>query len=289
VARAGSPASHKPDTDHEKEKTMREFDLPTGPITLQTKIGSGNLTVVAEPRETATVEVEPYSDTEASRDAAERTVVVLRDDTLVVEGPDTGWSWRRRGQLQVRVHVPEDTRLRVKVASADATLSGRYGDSVIDAASGDVELGHVSGWLRLHTASGDIRVERVDGQAGVDSASGDVRLGYAGGEVTVQSASGDVSVGQAEASVRAKTASGDLRVESVRRGEARLTTASGDVEVGVPAGTSIWLDVSTAGGRTRSDLQQLAGGPANGKADLNLHVSTASGDINLRRVAPAAA
>lgn len=267
---------------------MREFDLP-GRITLQAKVAAGALTVIAEPRETATVEVEPYGNTEASRDAADRTVVVLRDDTLVVEGPDTGWSWRRRGQIQVRVRVPEDTHLRVKVASADAALTGRYGDCVIDAASGDVELGHVSGWLRLHTASGDARVERVDGQAGVDSASGDVRLGYAGGDTTVQSASGDVSVRQAEGSVRARTASGDLRVDSVRRGEARLTTASGDVEVGVPAGTSVWLDVSTAGGRTRSDLQQLAGVPATGKPDLSLHVSTASGDINLSRVAPAAA
>jgi DUF4097 and DUF4098 domain-containing protein YvlB len=262
---------------------MREFDLP-GPITLQAKVGAGALTVVAEPRETATVEVEPYQNTEASRDAADRTVVALRDDTLVVEAPDNGWSWRRWGHIRVRVHVPEDTRLKVKVASADATLTGRYGDSVVDAASGDVDLGHVTGWLRLHTASGDARVERVDGQAGVDSASGDIRLGYVGGETTVQSASGDVSVGRAEASVRVKTASGDLRVESIRRGEARLTTASGDVEVGVPAGTSVWLDVSTVGGRTRSDLQQIHGAPAGGTPDVSLHVSTASGDIDLRRV-----
>jgi DUF4097 and DUF4098 domain-containing protein YvlB len=264
---------------------MREFDCPQ-PVTLQAKITAGSLSVTAEPRDTATVEVEPWEDDETSRDAADRTVVGLRGDTLVVETPDR--VWRRTGRVRVRIHVPEDTKLKVKVAAADAVLAGRYGDSVLDAASGDVELGHVAGWLRAHTASGDVRVERVDGQVAMDSASGDIRLGYAGGDVTVQSASGDIRVGQAEASVRVKTASGDLHLDSVRRGEARLSSASGDVEVGVPAGTSVWLDLSTVGGTTRSDLQQMAGAPAGGTPDLSLHVSTASGDIDLRRVPVAA-
>jgi DUF4097 and DUF4098 domain-containing protein YvlB len=256
---------------------MREFECPE-PITLQAKVGAGALFVVTGPRGTATVEVEPLD----KSDAADRTVVGMRGDTLVIEAPDHGW--RRRGQVRVRVHVPEGTRLRVKVASADASLSGRYGDTVVDAASGDVELGQVAGTLRVHTASGDVRVGRVDGQAVMDTASGDLRVGYAGGDATFASTSGDVVVGQAEGSVRVRSASGDVHVESVCRGEARLSTASGDVEVGVPAGTSVWLDLSTAGGRTRSNLEQLDGPPAGGKADLNLHVSTASGDIDLRRV-----
>lgn len=255
---------------------MREFECPE-PITLQAKVAAGALIVVAEPRSTATVEVEALD----RSDAAERTVVGMRGDTLVIEAPEHGW--RRRGHVRVRIHVPEDTRLRVKVASADASLTGRYGDTVVDAASGDVELGQVAGTLRVHTASGDVRIERVDGQAVMDTASGDLRVGYAGGDTTVSSASGDVVVGQADASVRIKSASGDVRVESVRRGEARLATASGDVEVGVPAGTSVWLDLATAGGRTRSNLEQLDGPPPGGVPDLNLHVSTASGDIDLRR------
>jgi DUF4097 and DUF4098 domain-containing protein YvlB len=265
---------------------MREFDCPE-PITLNAKLPAGALYVVAEPRHTATVEVKPYEDTESCRDAAERTVVQLRGDTLYVEAPDT---WRRRnGRIRVEVRLPEDCRLHVKVASADAHLTGRYGDSVVDAASGDVELGHIAGWLRLHAASGDVRVDRVDGELAVDTASGDITLGYAGGDTTVRTASGDVTLARAEGSVRAKTASGDLRLDSVRRGEVRLSSSSGDVEVGVAAGTSVWLDLSTAAGTTRSDLSQLEGRPTNGQPDLSLYVSTASGDIELRRVPVAAA
>jgi len=258
---------------------MREFDL-SGPITLQAKIPSGLLSVTAEPRETATVEVEPYENTESAREAAERTVVSLEGDTLVIEGEDR---WRRRGKIRVSARVPEDTKLKVKIASADATLTGRYGDCVVDAASGDVALGQVNGWLRAHAASGDIAVERVEGQVAVDTASGDIRIGYAGGEATVQTASGDVVLGHGETSLRVKSASGDVRVDSVHRGDVRVSTASGDVELGVPAGTSVWLDISTAGGTTRSSLRPSEA-PASGTPDVNLRVSTPSGDIDLRRV-----
>jgi DUF4097 and DUF4098 domain-containing protein YvlB len=261
---------------------MQEFDCPQ-PITLNAKVAAGALYVTAEPRDTATVEVKPYDDTDACRDAAERTVVQLHGDTLSVEAPDQNWR-RRNGRVRVEVRLPEDCRLHVKIASADARLTGRYGDCVVDAASGDVEVGHVAGWLRLHAASGDVRVERVDGQLGLDTASGDVTLGYTGGDATVSTASGDVTLARAEASVRVKTASGDLRLDSVRRGDVRLSSSSGDVEVGVAAGTSVWLDLSTAAGTTRSDLRQLDAEPPSGKPDLSRHVSTASGDIELRRV-----
>jgi DUF4097 and DUF4098 domain-containing protein YvlB len=267
---------------------MREFDTPE-PIMLSAKVPAGTLTVTAEPRSTATVEVTPYENTEAARDAAERTVVQLDGDTLVVEVPESGWRLRR-GRVRIDVRLPEDSRLHVKLASADAHLTGRYGDCVVNAASGDVELGHVAGVLRLHAASGDVRVEQVNGVATVDTASGNVAFGYAGGNATVHTASGDVSLAQAEASVRVKTASGDLRVDSVRRGDVALSTSSGDVRVGVVTGTMVWLDLATATGRTRSDLQQVGPPPANGKPDLTLQVHTASGDIDLHRVAqPAAA
>ncbi len=262
---------------------MREFEL-SGPITLQAKIPSGLLSVTAEPRETAAVEVEPYEDSDPAREAAERTVVSLDGDTLVIEGEHR---WARRGKIRVVARVPEDTKLNVKIASADATLTGRYGDSVVDAASGDVALGHVCGWLRAHAASGDIAVERVEDRVAVDTASGDVRIGYAAGEATVQTASGDVTLGHGDASVRVKTASGDVRIDSVHRGDVRVNTASGDVEVGVPAGTSVWLDLSTAGGTTRSALRP-SDAPASGTPDVSLHVNTASGDIDLRRVEVAA-
>jgi DUF4097 and DUF4098 domain-containing protein YvlB len=123
----------------------------------------------------------------------------------------------------------------------------------------------------------------------VDTASGDVTLGYAAGDATVRTASGDVSLARADTSVRVKSASGDVRLDAVRHGDVRLTSMSGDVHVGVATGTKVWLDLATAAGTTRSDLIDLGPQATEGRPDLTLHVRTASGDIDLRRVTAAAA
>src|SRR6266536_2528661 len=122
-----------------KGNDLREFDCP-GPIRLNAKVATGVLNVTAEPGSTATVDVQPFEDNAASRDAADRT------------------------RVRVEVRLPEDSKLQLKLAAADARLTGRYGDCVVEGGSGDLELGHVAGWLRLHTASGDVHAERVDGQ-----------------------------------------------------------------------------------------------------------------------------
>jgi DUF4097 and DUF4098 domain-containing protein YvlB len=269
---------------------MREFNVQDR-ITLSAKLAAGAMSVAAEPRDTATVDVLPYDDSAASREAADRTVVELRGSALHVESPDSGWRLRRSGRIRVDVRLPEDSRLIVRLASADARFDGRYGDSAIDSASGDVTIDHVAGTLTVKAASADVRAGRVEGQVTVDTASGDVVLGYAGGDVVVDTSSGDVTLDRAEGSVRARSASGDVRLGSVGRGNVQLSTASGDVRVGIPAGTSVWLDLSTASGSTRSDLDHGdAHSPAGGVPDLNLRVRTASGDIELRRVpVPAAA
>jgi hypothetical protein len=269
---------------------MREFETPE-PITLDARLSAGALTVTAEPRATATVDIQPYDNNQASRDAAERTEVELRGDTLVVHMPDDGWRLWRQAKIRAEVRVPEGTTLRVKLASADLRCYGRYGgESRVSTASGDATIEHVAGTLSFDSASGDVRIDRVDGALVVSTASGDAAIGHCSGEVKAETASGDLVLSRTDRSVSARTASGDLRLDAVRHGDVRLSTASGDVRVGVAAGTRVWLELSTLSGRARSDLNVGTETPASGDIDLNLRVRTASGDIDLHRVAaPAAA
>src|SRR5690349_14050910 len=229
---------------------MKEFDCPR-PVPVAVKLGGGALEIVAEPRDTASVQVSPWDNSEASREAAERTV---------------------------------------KVASADVRCGGRYGEVNLTTASGDAAVEHATGDAAIHTASGHVLFERVDGRASISGASGDVTVTRVYGDISGGTASGDLTVEEAGASVKVNTASGDLRVGCVRRGTVRLKSASGDVSVGVAQGTSVWLDVNTASGRTRNGLTMDAEPPANGQAQLDLAIRTASGDVDIHRVAmPAAA
>lgn len=269
---------------------MPEFDCPN-PIPVAVKLAAGSLEIVAEARDTASVTVSPWDASDASREAAERTTVEIRDGRLCVEAREGGPLWLlRRGRVRVDMRVPLDCPLAVKVASADVRCQGRYRDLDLNTASGDVAVEHVTGDVAVHSASGHVLVDRVDGRVRISGASGDITVTRAGGEVSGGTASGDLTIEEAGASVRVTTASGDLRVGCLRRGTVNLKTASGDVSVGVARGTSVWLDVNTASGRTRHDLSMNGTPPTGGEPQLSLTIRTASGDVDIRRVAvPAAA
>jgi len=264
---------------------MPEFPCPE-PVLLVTRVGGGAVDVVSEDRQTATVEVAPYDDSDASREAATNTRVEMRQGRLLVEAPDaSGWLFRRNPRIRVDIRLPLDCPVQLKVASADVSCHGRYATAAINSASGDVFVEAVTGDVTANTASGDVRIGDVGGRLDVKAASGDVSVQQATGPVTVHSASGDVEVDEAGEGVRATTASGDVRIGAARKGTLSLRSASGDISVGVVAGTGVWLDLVTMSGSTRSDL--AVGGtqePRSGAPELTVQVRTASGDIEIRRV-----
>jgi len=267
---------------------MHEFPSP-GPITVSARVAAGSIEVIAEDRDTATVEVAPYSDNAACREAAADTRVEMRNGRLVIETPDLGgFIIRRSPKVRVDIRVPLDSTLDVRVASADLTGHGRFAEVTMKSASGDAYLEHVTGQVVITTASGDVRLGQVEGSVKFNGASGNLTAQTVRGEVTVHAASGDVEIEQADSSVLATTASGDVRLGSARRGIIKVKSASGDVWVGVPAGTGVWLDLTTMSGNTRSDLSTPAPTAGTGTADLTLEVRTMSGDIDIRRVAAAA-
>lgn len=267
---------------------MHEFPTPR-PITAVVRLHAGALEITAEERDTAVVEVQPYDDRPESHEAARRTTVELRGDTLTAHAPDGGWLARRPGSVRITARVPLDSRLRLKTASADTVCHGRFASVDLTGASGDLDVEHVTGDAKVKVASGDVRAARVDGELQVSGAAGDVTAQHVGGPVDTNVASGNIEIGSAGAGVRAKTASGHVRIGAALRGTVKVRTASGDVTVGVTSGTGAWLDLSTVSGRTANDLDMSAGQGGQAGPDLNIEVRTVSGDIAIARVPAEAA
>jgi DUF4097 and DUF4098 domain-containing protein YvlB len=268
---------------------MPEFDC-TAPLTLSITVLSGDVEITAEERTTASVEVTPYDRSDKSRETAERTVVEMHGDTLVVRVPDDeGRFWRRYGRIRVTARVPRGTTtLNVKSASADVKATGEYAAGQISTASGDARVEHVAGDFTATAASGDVRIDHVGGDLSIRSASGDLAAGVVSGDLSAQTASGDMRFGEARSSVRASTASGDINVGRTSNGTVSVKSASGDVTLGVVAGTRAWLDLSTLSGSTSNDLSMSGGEEPTGEGtQLRLHIRTLSGDISIRRVTPA--
>jgi DUF4097 and DUF4098 domain-containing protein YvlB len=262
---------------------MPEFSCP-GPIIVDLRLGGGSCDIRAEARDTAVVEVEPYDSSDAAQQAARDTRVELSGDTLVISAPETGgWLFRRAPRLRVTATVPTGSTGRLRVASADITCQGQWGQVKVNSASGDIFIEHVTGDLSINSASGDARSGQVDGRLTVNTASGDVTANKVVGAVEIKGASADVEIDEIGGDLRINTASGDIRIGTARHGAITVNSASGDVSLGVAAGTGVWLDLNTLSGRTRSDLAMGDQSPASGH-DLSIQVRTMSGDIDIHRV-----
>ncbi len=126
-------------------------------------------------------------------------------------------------------------------------------------------------------------VEQVDGTSSVSTGSGDVELGTTKAPTVVKTGSGDLEIGYAKEGVSMSTGSGDMRIRHASKGKVSAKGASGDVLIGIPAGTPVWTDLTTVSGDISSDLQG-AGQPEPGADYVELRAKTVSGDIHLTEV-----
>ena len=235
---------------------MRRETFPeSGPLRLELSLPAGEIELEAVPAGETVVELELVRGSEAAVDEAR---VELRGDELVVKVDHPN------AEVRLRLEVPEGSALQAKTASGDVRARGRLGDAVVKSASGDVKLDAVDS-LEAKLASGDLDVTHIAGDARVDSASGDVELGEAGGGVTV------------------RTASGDQEVRSVAEGKVELSSASGDIRVGIKQGSRLWVDARSMSGDVTSELEVGDEEPGEDGPLVELKVTAMSGDVQVVR------
>jgi DUF4097 and DUF4098 domain-containing protein YvlB len=263
---------------------MPNWDFPgSDPIDVSVDLASGRLTLDAGPVSATTVDVAPSRFSRNAEKMIDEVRVSFDHGRLEITGPRRTGLFRGQGSFDVTVTLPEGSRCTARTASADITCTGELGSLDAHTASGDVTAARVTGHLQAETSSGDVRLDET-GTAEIRSASGDVRLTWARDDVSVRTASGDVTIASAAGDVAGNTASGDFRLASVARGSTEISTASGDVTVGVNPGVGVYLDLSSATGSAYSQLEET--GPSD-DITLGVRCRTASGDIRIVRAAAA--
>lgn len=276
---------------------MPEYPCP-GPVAVEAQCAAGTLTLHAEERTSVHATVAAADDRPESQQAAESTRITYVDGTLTVTGPEPSrWLTSRLPQLAITVHAPGESSVRVRVVTAAVTCHGQWSRASLSTASGDGDVEQVTGDLTMNSAGGCLRVGTVGGALSVKTASGDVHARRVGGHTDVKTASGAVRLGEAGADVTVKSASGDVAVDAARHGTVRLTSASGDLSVGVLPGTGVWLDLHTLTGQTRSDLpvrehpsdaapttdHGTMAGDQGAVTALTVQLRSISGDVRLHR------
>jgi DUF4097 and DUF4098 domain-containing protein YvlB len=270
-----------------------EFETHT-PVDLYVELGKGAVNVVASDTTATTVEVE-------GRDP-ERVQVRQDGRQISVVGPQQrGGLFGGDPSYVVTIGLPTSSNAVVKTGSADVTMDGSFGHGqvksgsgncqldtfgatlVVETGSGDVTVARAGAELRIKSGSGDVDVTHAAGTSVVSTGSGDVQLGTTEAPVVVKTGSGDLEIGRAGDGVSMATGSGDMLIRAVSKGKVSAKGASGDVQIGIPAGVPVWTDLTTVSGEISSELRG-AGQPEPGADYIELRAKTVSGDIHLSEV-----
>jgi hypothetical protein len=273
------------------------FDTPE-PIDLHVENGRGLVDVTATDTTETTIRI--TGERADEYDVRDLSDGLGRRRIAIIAPPRNAGIFGKDPRAEIVVEVPVASGLSAKVGSSDVSTHGRLDDVKVDSGSGDVALDVVDGDTDVKSGSGDIHAEQLAGNGRIKTGSGDVVVHRAESRLVVTTGSGDVRVEASADDLAIKTGSGDAEVHTLLGeavftagsgdltirdvGEGRITakTASGDVRVGVRAGTPVWTDVRTASGRLSSDLPST-GEPAPGQPYLEVRATTASGDVTLHQ------
>jgi len=255
----------------------RTFDTPGG-LDVEIRVGSGSIEIEAGDAQTTTLAIggrDPQEfrvDLTDGPDGRHRLVIEQRKH----RGAFFGWG----RDTNIVLRVPRGANVEAGTGSADLSVRGRLGSITFQTGSGDLSFEDSDGNVVMKSGSGDVRGRSVDGDVVFNSGSGDVRVDSVVGELVARTASGDVDVRTAGRSIHATSASGDVRIDAASSGDVQVRTVSGDVNIGVAQGTSVWLDLSSVSGDAVCELD-AADEPRNGNPGLELRLTSVSGDVRV--------
>ncbi len=190
--------------------------------------------------------------------------------------------------------ISTDGLLKLESASGEMQVkSAECGEAFMTSASGDKRIQEltVKGKLDLTSASGVTDLGRTAaGTLGITTVSGDVRMGETKAEsIRINGASSTIKGLGLSGQVEVNTASGDVTLDMTGPDKAiAVSTASGRVQVTVPAGTGLDVEARSASGSMTGNLK-LDGGKKTehswtgtaGDKSVRVKIGTASGDVNL--------
>jgi len=250
-----------------------------GPVELQIKNGSGDVTVRQGGSGSVEIRAKIYSGNGWFGGGADASKIHALEsnppveqfgNTIRIKEPE-GY---RNVSIDYEISVPANARVRSETGSGDVAVEGINGPAEVQTGSGDVKIRDVHGNVRAETGSGDTKLQGIDAE-----------------RVEITTGSGDVDLSELRCALQATTGSGDVQVEGRPTGRWRLNTGSGEVKLHLPSDLAFDLeahsdsgDVHTQGNLAITVQGSLGHGEVRGKVrggGVPVEVKTGSGDISI--------
>jgi DUF4097 and DUF4098 domain-containing protein YvlB len=206
----------------------------------------------------------------------------------------------RKGEHRVdgtdlHLRIPETANVEAETVSADISLSGSRGDTVVlRTVSGDLEVAATAKRIDLHSVSGDVEFEGAAARSSFETVSGEITVVGAAGEISANTVSGDVTLEAGEVTQgRFEAVSGDLILSLSLAARGRLTcdSMSGDVRLSLPSSQQAEFTAQSFSGDIHTDFGdsvRVSKGPGvmlehrEGDNGAKIRLESFSGDISIR-------
>ncbi len=265
-----------------------------GPILATVAVAGAQVRVIASDRADAAVVVEPVDKGNQSHvKVADRTKVDFASGHLTIKTTTSG---DKGGSVAITIELPTGSGLVTYLAHSDVQAAGALGECELHMSSSRVQLDRVEA-LHANIGGGEVAIGHIAERATIDGAAFAMRIGEAGDTVKLSSSGGQVWIGRsaadldlssgsasfdidrADGSVTAITGTGAIRIGRLSRGHAELANHSGDIEVGIGAGTAARVDADSK----RGSVHNLVETPAAAASTVTVHARTRHGDITIQR------
>jgi DUF4097 and DUF4098 domain-containing protein YvlB len=206
----------------------------------------------------------------------------------------------RKGEHRVdgtdlRLHIPVNADVEAETVSADISLEGSRGESVVlHTVSGDLEVAAEPQRVDLHSVSGDIEFEGGVARSSFETVSGEITIVGASGEISANTVSGDVTLEAGEVSQgRFEAVSGDLilALSIADGGRLACDAMSGDIQLSLPSSQKAEFTAQSFSGSIHTDFgnsTRVSKGPGvmlehrEGENGAKIRLESFSGDISIR-------
>lgn len=220
-----------------------------------------------------------------------------KEDTIHI-GKD--FSHTRNVSINYDIEVPHGTQVATTVASGSQDIRSVAGPVKVQSASGSIHVAQIERDAQLTTASGSVDATDLGDDVHANSASGNVSVSNVKGDVRINAVTGTIHVTKTAGRVEAETATGSVDVQGVANDVKahsasgrvsiqgnpssnclwELKTASGPVELRVPASANFELSASAVSGDIRADVPIVI--EEQGKHSLRAHIGNGGARVEVR-------
>lgn len=183
----------------------------------------------------------------------------------------------RGATVDVEVHLPSGSRTTLETGYGNIAVSGISGETSAKTGAGDITIAE-AGRVVANSGVGSVSVGQINGGT-IRTGTGDLRIDKSVGDTQLHSGTGDVLVLDAAGSLKINTGAGDVHAR-ISEGSIEVRSGMGDINMQVPAGISVWQDLTTGIGEVRSLVASL-GEPEPGEPFLKVTAHSGAGDITL--------